>query len=87
MATLIRFVYFAMQKHGEILHNPTSGNTLEAARKIFGADHIGSEGKIKKQYRRLASYFHPDRAPVEIHKKAEEIFKWVQAAYERLQKK
>jgi curved DNA-binding protein CbpA len=49
---------------------------------ILGVDKKATKEEIKKQYRKLAKKYHPDRNP--NNKEAEENFKNIQEAYEVL---
>jgi molecular chaperone DnaJ len=50
--------------------------------KVLGVGKNASDEEIKKAYRKLARKYHPDRNPGD--KQAEERFKEISAAYDRL---
>jgi len=49
---------------------------------IFGIPHDAQEGRIRMAYRCLVKKYHPDRNPGD--REAEEKFRQVQRAYEKL---
>jgi len=54
---------------------------------ILGVDKNATEGEIKKEYRKLALKYHPDRAPESKKKEYEEKFKEISQAYRVLSDK
>ncbi len=54
---------------------------------ILGVDKNASENEIKKQYRKLALKYHPDKAPESKKKEYEEKFKEISQAYQVLSNK
>jgi DnaJ like chaperone protein len=64
-------------------------NSLDNAYKILEIDKTVSDDEVKKAYRRMAKKYHPDRLShlgEEHLKGADEKFRQVQEAYEKLQK-
>jgi DnaJ like chaperone protein len=60
-----------------------------AAYAILEVPHTASDEEVKKAYRRMAMKYHPDRVAQlgeEVQKAAQEKFRKVQEAYERIQK-
>lgn len=64
-------------------------NSKENAYKILEIDETASNDEVKKAYRKMAKKYHPDKVihlGKEHQKGAEQKFRQVQEAYERLQK-
>ena len=51
---------------------------------VLGVEKTASEAEIKKAYRKMAIQYHPDKNPGD--KEAEEKFKEVNEAYEKIRK-
>ncbi len=67
----------------------TYGNDLASCFKVLEIDESASNEEIKKAYRRMAVRFHPDKVAQlgeDIRMVAEEKFKKVNEAYERIKK-
>ena len=54
----------------------------DGAYRILGVSSDASDAQIKRNYRRLARQYHPDRNPND--EAAEERFKSIQTAYEQV---
>lgn len=64
-------------------------NGLEAAYKVLEIDKNATDDEVKKAYRRLAAKHHPDKVSnlgSDVQKAAEERFKSISEAYEKIKK-
>jgi curved DNA-binding protein CbpA len=58
------------------------GYVEEGPYRILGVSKDATDSEIKRNYRRLARQYHPDRNPNDIA--AEDRFKSIQTAYEKI---
>lgn len=64
-------------------------NDIEAAYKVLEIDSSATDDEVKKAYRKLAAKHHPDKVATlgpDVQKAAEEKFKTIQEAYEKVKK-
>ena len=64
-------------------------NDLESAYKVLEIDSSATDDEVRKAYKRMALKYHPDKVSTlgeDVQKAAEEKFKNVQEAYEKIKK-
>ena len=62
-------------------------NNVDAAYKVLQIDKSATDSEVKKAYRTMAMKYHPDKVAgmgAEVEKQAEETFRKVQEAYEKI---